>query len=412
MDSGGLPIRIEVAEGFAEIKNAATIALHTGHEPFEHGGIGNPVIPPITLSTTFQQRVPGEYKYDYSRADNYSREILEKTIAALEKGSHCITFGSGLAATNGILHLLKSGDHIVCFDDVYGGTNRLFRRIISNFNVTSDFVDLTDASRVEGSLKPNTKIIWLETPSNPMMKLVDIADIVKRVRALRDDVLIMVDNTFMSSYFQNPLEFGADMVLHSLTKYMNGHTDVVMGAVIVKDEELAKKLHFIQYAGGAVPSPFDCYLVLRGLRTLALRMREHMRNGLQVARYLEKHPLVEKVIHPGLPSHPQYELGKRQMKGYSGMVSIYIKGGREEMSKFVSTLKIFALAESLGGYESLVDVPSLMTHASVPEEQRAVLGITDNLVRLSVGIEDCDDLIHDLEQALAKTVETTSGDKE
>lgn len=358
------------------------------------------------MATTFKQHGPGEHAgYEYSRSGNPTRDCLEECLAKLENAKYGLVFASGLAATNTITFLLKNGDHILAMDDLYGGTNRMFRRCTSQMGIDITMVDCTDIEKVESSIKPNTKMVWIETPTNPMMKLVDIASVVKVVRAKAPkDCFVVVDNTFMSSYFQRPLDHGADLVFHSMTKYMNGHSDVVMGCICTNRDDLKERLFFLQYAIGAVPSPFDCFLANRGLKTLHIRMREHMKNGLAVAKFLEENSRVEKVIHPGLPSHPQHELAKRQMRGYSGMVSFYIKGGREQSSIFLKTLKIFTLAESLGGFESLAELPSVMTHASVPPDQRDKLGISDSLIRLSVGIEDVQDLIDDLDIALKAAI--------
>lgn len=324
-------------------------------------------------------------------------------MAGLEGAKHALAFGSGLAATQVVCQMMKAGDHMVTMNDLYGGTNRLFRRIIANLGIEASFVDLTKIENLEKAITPKTKLVWIETPTNPLMKLVDIqavADIVHK----HPGMLVSVDNTFSSPYFQRPLTLGADMVVHSATKYINGHSDVVMGLIAMNDEEIHKRLSFIQMAAGAVPSPFDCFLANRGIKTLHLRMREHMKNALGLARFLEASPRVTKVNHPGLPSHPQYELGKRQMKGYSGMMTFCIKGGLEESTKFLKHLKIFTLAESLGGYESLAELPGVMTHASVPEEQRKELGIDNSLIRLSVGIENLEDLIADVDKALTAAV--------
>lgn len=302
-----------------------------------------------------------------------------------------------------ITHLLKSGDHVVSMDDVYGGTNRYFRTCASNMGIEVSFVDCTIVDNVEKSLRPNTKMVWMETPTNPTMKLVDIEAVCQLVHS-KSEAFVVVDNTFMSAYFQRPLSLGADMVMHSVTKYMNGHSDVVMGALVLNDDKLAERLRYLQNALGPVPSPFDCYLVNRGLKTLAVRMKEHMINGLAVAKFLEASPRVLRVVHPGLKSHPQHELAKKQMIGFSGMVTFDIKGGLNEATTFLKALKVFTLAESLGGYESLCELPSVQTHASVPQDQREKLGITDNLIRLSVGLEDIEDLIEDVDQALKLAV--------
>lgn len=385
-------------EGFKPFAHFSTQALHAGQEPSQW--TGQPVVTPISLATTFQQRAPGKHSgYEYSRSGNPTRDVTEKCIAALENGKHCLLYASGLAATMNVTSLFSAGDHVVAMDDLYGGSNRYFRKVAERMNIHTTFADLSNLDAVKSSIKPNTKMVWIESPTNPLMKLVDIEAVSKVVHE-HPGIIVVVDNTFMSSYFQRPLELGADVSIHSLTKYMNGHSDVVMGAAIVKDDSLCDRLRFLQNAVGAVPSPFDCYLVNRGLKTLALRMQAHMKNGLHVARWLEKNPRVTKVVHPGLPSHPQHELAKRQMRGFSGMITFFIKGGVEEASTFLSSLKIFILAESLGGYESLAEHPAIMTHASVAKEERESLGISDALIRLSVGIEDVDDLIEDIDQAL------------
>ncbi|XP_064605172.1 cystathionine gamma-lyase-like isoform X2 [Liolophura sinensis] len=342
--------------------------------------------------------------FEYSRSGNPTRNCLEACIAALEGAKYAITFSSGLATTGSITQLLAAGDHIVSMNDLYGGTNRYFRQVASHMNIETSFVDATNLQVLEKAFRPNTKMVWIETPTNPTMKLVDLEAVTKLVKVKAPKAFVVCDNTFMSSYFQRPLDFGVDMVMHSLTKYMNGHTDSVMGAVALSDEDLHARLRALQNNIGSVPSPFDSYLVNRGLKTLPVRMRQHMTNGLAVAKFLEGNPRVIKVIHPGLPSHPQHELAKRQMRGYSGMVSFYLKGGLAESRIFLQTLKLFTLAESLGGFESLAELPSVMTHASVPEEDRADLGVTDNLIRLSVGLEDIEDLIEDLDKALKAAV--------
>ncbi|XP_045624194.2 cystathionine gamma-lyase [Procambarus clarkii] len=378
-------------------------AIHEGNEPEQWNHLA--VVPPISMSTTFKQGGPAEFKfYEYGRSGNPTRSVLEKCLASTENAKHGLTFSSGLAATTTITHLLSAGDHMISMDDLYGGTNRYFRRVASRMGIEVDFVDAVDPKNVEAAFKPNTKMVWIETPTNPTMKIVDIAAVAAIVKKHTKSFLA-VDNTFMSPYFQRPLDLGADMVMHSVTKYINGHTDVIMGAVCTNRDDLHDELRFLQNAIGPVPSPFDCYLVNRSLKTLALRMEQHMKNGLAVAKFLETHPCVEKVLHPGLPSHPQHELSKRQCFGQSGMLSFYIKGNDLETSKkFFKQLKVFTLAESLGGYESLCELPSLMTHASVPEEDRKKLGITDGLIRVSCGLEGTEDLIKDLDQALKAVV--------
>jgi cystathionine gamma-lyase len=383
---------------FMPFPHFSTLAIHAGQEPEQWES--RAVVPPISLATTFKQDEPGKHAgFEYSRSGNPTRNCVEKCIAALENGKHAMLFASGLAATANVTHLLNAGDHIISVDDVYGGTNRYFRKVAQRLNIETSFVDATDPEHVRSALKPNTKMVWIETPTNPTMKIVDIETVAK-IAHQQSDVIVVVDNTFMSSYFQRPLDLGADISLHSLTKYMNGHSDVVMGAVILNDDDIASRLRFLQNAVGAVPSPFDCFLVNRGLKTLAVRMQAHMSNGLRVAQWLEQNERVSKVIHPGLKSHPQYELAKRQMRGYSGMITFYIKGAESEARKFLSSLKIFALAESLGGFESLAEHPAIMTHASVARDEREQLGISDSLIRLSVGLEDVCDLIEDLSQAL------------
>ncbi|KAK6737690.1 hypothetical protein RB195_020037 [Necator americanus] len=381
-----------------------TAAIHVGQEPEQWDM--NQVVAPISLSTTYKQDRPGEPKgHDYSRAGNPSRDVLQKCLASLEEGKYCHVFASGLAASSAIVNMLKIGDHVICSDDVYGGTQRFIRRVsVPNHGLQADFVDLTDLAKFEAAFKPNTKLIWMETPSNPLLKVVDIAAIVHTVKRINPDIVVVVDNTFMSPYFQRPLSLGADVVVHSITKYINGHSDVVMGAVITDNDDIQQHLFFQQLAVGAVPSPFDCFLVNRGLKTLHLRMKAHYQNALAVAKYLEGSERVEKVLYPALPSHPQHKIHLAQTKGMSGMMSFYLKGGLEESRTFLSSLKIFTLAESLGGYESLAELPSIMTHASVPPEERKKLKITDNLIRLSVGVEDQDDLIADLDQALKAAV--------
>ncbi|KAK2722023.1 cystathionine gamma-lyase-like [Artemia franciscana] len=387
-----------VHSGFKEqSKDFATRALHDGQEPEQWES--RAVVPPISLSTTFKQDGPAQHRgFEYGRSGNPTRNVLEAALASLESAKYALTFASGLAATTTITQMFSNGDHIVSMDDLYGGTNRYLRQVADRLGITTTFVDAAVPENVQKAVQPNTKLVWIETPTNPLMKLVDIGKIAKITHAA--GAILVVDNTFMSSYFQRPLELGADIVMHSLTKYMNGHSDVIMGAAMTSDEEIHKKLRFLQNAIGAVPSPFDCYLVNRSLKTLHLRMRQHMENGIKVAKFLESHPLVEKVIFPGLPSHPQHELAKKQCHGSSGMMSFYIKGGLMESKKFFKALKIFSLAESLGGFESLAELPALMTHASVPDFQRQQLGIGDNLIRLSVGLEDADELIADLDAAI------------
>ncbi|XP_055942977.1 cystathionine gamma-lyase-like [Argiope bruennichi] len=377
----------------------ATRAIHDGQDPqkWSHKA----VIPPISLATTFQQHAPAEHSgFEYSRSGNPTRQCLEESLASLENAKYALCFASGLAATLSTTYLLKTGDHIICFDDLYGGTNRLFRTCAANMGIETSFVDMRDLKNVENAIKPNTRMVWIETPTNPTMKMVDL-DGVSKILKNHPEIVYVVDNTFMSPFFQKPLDHGAHIVIHSLSKYINGHSDVVMGALATSDEELYKKMKYYQNSLGTVPSPFDCFLVNRGLKTLHLRMERHMQNGQKVAEFLEQHKAVERVLYPGLKSYPQYELAQRQCTGTSGMVSFYIKGGLTEAQKFIKSLKVFLLAESLGSVESLAEIPSLMTHASVPSDQREKLGISDNLIRLSVGVESINDLIADLDQALA-----------
>ncbi|XP_048352035.1 cystathionine gamma-lyase [Sphaerodactylus townsendi] len=383
-------------------KHFATQAIHVGQEPEQWTSMA--VVPPISLSTTFKQRAPGEHcGFEYSRCGNPTRDCLEKAVAALDGAKYCLAFASGLAATLNIAHLLKAGDTIICTDDVYGGTNRYFRRIATQLGLKAVFVDCTKLECLEAAITPDTKLVWLETPTNPMMKVIDIqgcADVVHKHKG----VILAVDNTFMSAYFQRPLALGADICMYSATKYMNGHSDVVMGLVSVNDSDLYERLKFLQYSLGAVPSPFDSYLCNRGLKTLPIRMKQHFHNALVIARYLESDPRVERVLFPGLASHPQYELMKRQTTGCPGMISFYIKGNLESATTFLKNLKLFTLAESLGGYESLAEHPAIMTHASVPKADREALGISDTLIRMSIGLEDCEDLLEDLDQALKAAV--------
>ncbi|XP_022821267.1 cystathionine gamma-lyase-like [Spodoptera litura] len=375
----------------------ATIAIHTGQEPEKWKSAA--VVPPIVMSTTFKQPAPAEHTgFEYGRSGNPTRNTLEECLAALDGGKHGFTFASGLGAMSTVVMLLSKGDHIVSIDDVYGGTNRLLRQVVTRMGIDVTFTDTTVPGNLEKAIQKNTKMLWLETPTNPNMKVVDIAAAVKTAKSL-GDIIVVVDNTFLTPYLQKPLDFGVDIVLYSLTKYMNGHSDVVMGAAVVNDEVIADKLRFLQNSMGIVPSPFDSYLVNRSLKTLALRMERHKESALVVAKWLESHPNVIEVMHPGLPSHKQYDITKKQTSGHSGVFSFKHAGDLKESRKFLSSLKVFTLAESLGGYESLAELPSLMTHASVPEKQREELGITHALIRLSVGLEDVEDLLADLDSA-------------
>ncbi|XP_068095332.1 cystathionine gamma-lyase [Hyperolius riggenbachi] len=386
-------------QGYQEsFRHFSTQAIHVGQEPEQWKSLA--VVPPISLSTTFKQHSPGEHGgYEYSRSGNPTRDCLEKAVAVLDGAKYCLAFASGLAATLNVAHLLKAGDEIICTSDVYGGTNRYFRSIATEMGLKVKFVDCSNLKCLEAAITPQTRLIWVETPTNPTLTVIDIkgcADIARKHK----DVLLAVDNTFMSAYFQRPLALGAHICMYSATKYMNGHSDVVMGLVSVNCDKLYERLKFLQNALGAIPSPFDCYLCNRGLKTLALRMKQHFHNALASAMFLEKDPRVDKVLFPGLPSHPQYEITKRQCTGVPGMVTFYIKGNLEHAKTFLKSLKVFTLAESLGGFESLAEHPAIMTHASVPEEDRIILKINDCLIRLSIGLEDTEDLIADLDQAL------------
>jgi cystathionine gamma-synthase/cystathionine gamma-lyase len=373
-----------------------TLAIHAGQEPDPvHGG----VMPNIVLSTTFAQPEPGKpLVFDYSRSGNPTRHNLESCLAALEGGRFGFGFASGCAAATTLLHTLGPGDHVVCGDDVYGGTYRLFMRVMKGFGIDTTFVDASDPKRFEAAFTPKTKLAWIESPTNPLLKLADIAALSELSHARR--VPLVVDNTFASPVLQKPLELGADVVLHSATKYLNGHSDVVGGALILNDAGIAERVRFLQNAMGAVPSPFDCYLVLRGLKTLPVRMERHCKTAQELATRLSDHVAVERVHYPGLSHHPQHELGRRQMRAPGGMVSMVLAGGEPAARRFLKALRWFALAESLGGVESLAEHPALMTHASIPREVREAIGIKDGLVRLSVGLEHLEDLWTDLDAAL------------
>ncbi|XP_012876111.1 PREDICTED: cystathionine gamma-lyase [Dipodomys ordii] len=389
----------ESAHGFQpRFQHFATQAIHVGHEPEQWNSCA--VVPLISMSTTFKQGSPGQQSgFQYSRSGNPTRNCLEKAVAALDGAKYSLAFASGLAAAMTITQLLKAGDEIICMDDVYGGMNRYLRNVAVKFGLKVSFVDCTKPKLLEAAITPKTKLVWIETPTNPNLKITDI-EACAHIAHKHGDIILVVDNTFMSAYFQRPLALGADICMCSATKYMNGHSDVVMGLVSVNSEDLHDRLRFLQNTLGAVPSPMDCYLCNRGLKTLQLRMEKHFKTGMAVARFLEANPVVEKVIYPGLPSHPQYELAKRQCTGCPGMITFYIKGTLQHAKTFFKNLKLFALAESLGGYESLVELPAIMTHASVPKSDRENLGITDTLIRLSVGLEDEKDLLDDLDQAL------------
>ena len=392
--------------------NFDTQVIHAGQHPDPVTGA---VMPPISVASTYAQRSPGEHSgFEYSRSHNPTRYALERMIAHLEAGSATIdekddpscggfAFASGLAATTTVLELLDTGDEVVCMDDVYGGTNRLFSRVAARSRgLKIKYVDMTDLNKLGEALSAKTKLVWIETPTNPTLKIVDLAAAAKLARSKSPGATLVCDNTFASPYNQRPIEYGFDMVMHSATKYLGGHSDAVAGLLVVKDLALAQKLRFHQNAVGAVLGPFESYLVLRGIKTLAIRMERHNATGQRVAEWLAKHPMVERTVYPGLTCHPQHALAKKQMRGFTGMVTFFIKGGLPEARTFLENVRVFALAESLGGVESLVDHPAIMTHASVPSDQRKALGISDTLIRLSCGIENCDDLIADLDHALSR----------
>ncbi len=373
-----------------------TRAIHAGQAPDPTTGA---IMTPVYLSSTYVQESPGVHRgYEYSRTSNPTRKAYEDCLANLESARFGFAFASGCAAATTALHLLKAGDHVVASDDMYGGTFRLFDKVLRHHGLEFSYVDLTNPESFSAALKPSTRMVWIETPTNPTLKLVDIRKISGTARS--KGILSVVDNTFMSPYFQRPIELGADIVLHSTTKYIAGHSDVVGGALVTDNEDLGKTIAFLSNSMGGIASPFDAFMCLRSLKTLPLRMRAHDRNAVAVAEFLAKHSKVERVVYPGLPSHPQHVLAKEQMHGMGGMITFYIKGGLSPARRFLENVKVFSLAESLGGVESLIEHPAIMTHASVPPENRKALGIDDGMVRLSVGIEDLDDLLNDLERAL------------
>ncbi|MGV0936644.1 cystathionine gamma-synthase [Empedobacter falsenii] len=376
-----------------------TKAIHGGQQ---HDPSTGAVMTPIYQTSTFAQRSPGDYKgYEYSRGANPTRTALENALASIEGGVAGFAFGSGLAAIDGVLKLFKPGDEIIAMDDLYGGSYRLFTRVYEKFGLKFHFVDMTNVEAVVALINENTKMVWVETPTNPLMKVVDIKAVNDAVKAKKADILVAVDNTFASPYLQRPIELGADIVMHSATKYLGGHSDLVAGAIVVNSEQLATDVHFNLFATGGILGPQDSYLVLRGIKTLAVRMDRHCSNGMKIAQFLEAHPKVAHTYYPGLVNHPQHEIAKKQMKDFGGMVTFTLTSGKKEDAfKILENLKVFTLAESLGGVESLANHPATMTHASIPAEKRAEIGITDDLIRLSVGIEDIDDLLEDLEQVL------------
>jgi cystathionine beta-lyase len=376
-----------------------TKTIHGGQH---HDPATGAVMPPVYQTSTFVQTSPGQPlnpNYEYSRAANPTRSALESALASIENGARGLAFSSGLAATDCLIRTFKSGYEIIAMDDLYGGTYRMFTRIYKNSGIKFHFVDMNDLEKFKSLINENTKLVWVETPTNPLMKLADIQEIAKITK--QHKILFAVDNTFATPYLQKPLDLGADIVMHSATKYLGGHSDVIAGALIIKDEELGNQLHFQQFATGGTLGPMDSFLVLRGIKTLHLRVQRHCENGAKVADFLNNHPKIKTVFYPGLPSHPFHEIAKKQMSGFGGMVSFtFVSGKKEDSIHFLEKLKVFTLAESLGGVESLANHPALMTHASIPEDKRKEIGISDDLVRLSVGIEDIEDLIEDLTQAL------------
>jgi cystathionine gamma-lyase len=374
-----------------------TLAIHAGQEPDPTTGA---VMTPVYQTSTYVQEGPGKHKgYEYARTQNPTREALERCVAALEGAAWGVATSSGCAATALVLHTLRAGDHVVTSDDVYGGTYRLFTKVFAELGLRFTSVDLTDPARLEAAVRPETKLVWLETPTNPLLKVIDLRAVAERAHAR--GLAVAVDNTFLSPYLQQPLAFGADLVVHSTTKYLGGHSDVVGGVIVGNDPARGERLRFLQNAVGAVPGPWDCFLVLRGLKTLAVRMQRHDENGRAVAGFLARHPKVARVLYPGLEGHPGYAVQRAQARGAGGMVSFEIQGGLAAARRFLERTQLFACAESLGGVESLIEHPAIMTHASVPPAVRAELGIGDGLIRLSVGIEHIDDLLADLEQAFA-----------
>lgn len=355
---------------------------------------------PIFQTSTYVQAAPGDHQgYEYARTQNPTRDALQQSLAALENGRYALCYASGMAAVDAVAKLLRPGDEVLCTNDLYGGTYRIFVRVFGEYGIRFRFIDMQDLDRIGAAITPATRMLWLETPTNPLLNIIDIAAAAKLADA--HQILTVVDNTFASPYLQNPLDLGASLVLHSITKYINGHSDVVMGCIATSDAGLEERLRFLQNACGAVPGPMDCFLTLRGLKTLHLRMQQHCRNGEAVARFLAQHPAVARVYWPGFESHPNHEVAKRQMRGFGGMISFTLHDDRMEAAlRVLSGTKLFSLAESLGGVESLIGHPATMTHASIPREERLAAGLSDTLIRLSVGIEDAEDLIADLEQAL------------
>lgn len=376
-----------------------TKAIHAGVEPDPSTGA---IMTPIFQTSTYVQRSPGDHKgYEYSRTHNPTRTALQNNLAALENGKHGLCFSSGLGAIDAIIKLLNPGDEVISTNDLYGGSYRIFTKVFERYGIKFHFISMEDPRTIETYITPHTKLIWAETPTNPMMNIIDIEEIGKVAK--KHNILFGVDNTFATPFLQNPLDLGADIVMHSVTKYLGGHSDVVMGALIVNDDQLLEKLAFIQNACGATPGPQDCFLVLRGIKTLHLRMERHCENGAAIARFLKAHSKIDKVYWPGFEDHPNHDIAKKQMRDFGGMISFTIKGNKiEDAHKVLENLHYFSLAESLGGVESLSGHPASMTHASIPKEEREKVGLVDSLIRLSVGIEDIEDLKNDLDQALAK----------
>ncbi len=376
-----------------------TVAIHAGQEADTATGA---IMTPIYQTSTFVQAEPTVHKgYDYSRAGNPTRTALEKNLAALEGGKYCAAFASGMGAINAIVKLLKAGNHIIAGNDLYGGTYRIFVKVFEQFGLSFDFIDMSKSENVKTALKPNTKMIWIETPTNPLLRIVDIESVAKIAK--KGGALSVVDNTFATPFLQKPLSLGADIVVHSATKYIGGHSDLILGAAITNDDAMAEKLHFVQKSSGAVPGPFDCFLALRGTKTLHLRMERHCENANEIAEFLAKHPKVKAVNFPGFKTHPNHEIAKRQMSDFGGMVSFTLKNDDIKAAKKLTRLtRIFTLAESLGGVESLIEHPASMTHSSIPRAVRLKSGLEDTLIRLSVGVEDPEDLVNDLKQALDK----------
>jgi cystathionine beta-lyase len=384
---------------FHAVMKFGTKAIHAGQEPDPTTGA---IMTPVYQTSTYVQDAPGKHKgYEYSRTKNPTRTALEQNIAALENGKHGLCFASGLAATDAVLKLLKPGDEVISTNDLYGGSYRIFTKVFAPYGIKFHFTGMEHISAIEKLITPKTRLLWIETPTNPMCNIIDLKG--AAAIAKKNNILLAVDNTFASPFLQNPLDLGADIILHSATKYLGGHSDVVMGALAVKDDKLAEQLYFLQNSCGAVPGPQDCFLVLRGIKTLHVRMQRHCENGEAVAKFLAKHPKVSKVYWPGFESHPNHAIAKSQMRGFGGMMSFTLQENTiEKAFKVISATKIFSLAESLGGVESLVGHPASMTHASIPKEERERSGVVDSLIRLSVGIEDKEDLIADLDQAINK----------